>query len=220
LWRVSRAGHAREYANLANAEPRAGGAALAIDDQRTVEETMRQRTTRFWWPITSLTALLCACETPTPPPASGDPTMTKTNTPAASQSSNNVAAASPAPRTEAPTTGATSAAPTTTTGELGERAKSFVALLDKGRYDEARKDFDQAMTQAASVQMLTELWGGLVAKLGAFQSVTHVSQTQNGAHTMVVVTCKFASDSVGLRVVFDGARKIAGLQIVAPEGAP
>jgi hypothetical protein len=118
------------------------------------------------------------------------------------------------PSTTQPSTTEAKAPPAPAVREA--HARAFVALLEKGRYEDARKDFDATMTQAAPASMLSDIWKGLATQFGAYQGIDNVSETTSGTHALVVVTCKFEKEPAGLRVVYDGAGKIAGIQIVPP----
>src|SRR5262249_48178493 len=94
--------------------------------------------------------------------------------------------------------------------------KAFVALLDKGDFDKATGDFDEAMLRALPADKLKGTWEKVVADAGAFKRQLSSRVEKSGKYEVVIVTCEFQKKKLDTRVVFDKDGKITGLFFKTP----
>src|SRR5262245_40305677 len=97
--------------------------------------------------------------------------------------------------------------------ERVEAAKTFVELLNKGEFDRASRDFDEAMKKALPEPKLKEAWETVTREAGAFRKVLSTRTERAGKYDVVFVTCDFARGKLDARLVFDKGGKIGGMQI-------
>src|SRR5262245_15362692 len=90
-------------------------------------------------------------------------------------------------------------------------AKAFVALLDKGDFDKATGDFDEAMLKALPADKLKGTWEKVGGDAGAFKKQLSSRVEKSGKYDVVIVTCEFQKKKLDARVVFDKDGKITGL---------
>src|SRR5262245_48450794 len=90
-------------------------------------------------------------------------------------------------------------------------AKAFVALLDKGDFDKATGDFDEAMLKALPADKLKGTWEKVVGDAGAFKKQLSSRVEKSGKYDVVIVTCEFQKKKLDARVVFNKDGKITGL---------
>ncbi len=94
------------------------------------------------------------------------------------------------------------------------RAKQIVTWLDAGEHAKVRELFDEAMTAAlASDIAIAATWSAIEAQFGQLDRQIGTSVSTQAPYTIVLVTCQFASAPMDVRVVFDQAGRLAGLQI-------
>ncbi|MBW2455612.1 MAG: alpha/beta fold hydrolase [Deltaproteobacteria bacterium] len=131
----------------------------------------------------------------------------------------------PKPGTTAASASASGTAAASATIELGpnstlvDRAKAYVIWLDAESYDKAFALHDEAMKKAVTEKKQRNAWNAVVGKYGAFQKVLHTSQSEMKGYQIVVVTCQFEGEPLGLRVVFNKEQQVSGMQFVPPEPA-
>ena len=99
---------------------------------------------------------------------------------------------------------------------LAAEAVAFVQTLAAGHFKAAEMDFTEQMKQAAPPQKLSEIWQRLLGQVGAFQRAGRTEIVPQGEYTFVIVRTDFKSRALGIRVVFDSAGRIAGMQFVPP----
>ena len=102
---------------------------------------------------------------------------------------------------------------------LETRARTFVARLNKGEYDSATKEFDDAMSKALPPDKLKAMWEGITKQVGAFQKQEKARDEKAGPYDLVFVTCKFEKMALEVKVVFDKDKKISGLNILPAQDA-
>jgi dienelactone hydrolase len=93
-------------------------------------------------------------------------------------------------------------------------AEAWVDLLVAGKYADAEKQLDAAMTRALPEGKLKETWEGLAAQVGPFQKRTVSRADQQGGFDLVFVTCQFEKTPLAVKVVFDKDGKVGGLWFV------
>lgn len=100
-------------------------------------------------------------------------------------------------------------------------ARAILADLAAGNFDKVVARYDEAMAAALPLDKLTASWNGLVAQVGAFQSITKVELEETGPYHIVYVTCAFEKIPLTLQMTFNGKGQFAGFRSVAPRsGAP
>lgn len=95
--------------------------------------------------------------------------------------------------------------------DLETRARDFVVLLKEGRFNEAYGLFNEQMAAAITVGQLEAIWNGVIGEVGAYKGITGTRATTEAGYEVVYVTTEFERASLDVKVVFDGASKIAGL---------
>ena len=100
-------------------------------------------------------------------------------------------------------------------------AKAFVALLDKGEFERATCDFDEAMLKALPADKLKGAWEKVVGDAGAFKkqlvhSGAGIGSLQTGQRVMLVGGVGMAS--VGIEIGDIGVSAILSLQQREPVG--
>jgi dienelactone hydrolase len=108
------------------------------------------------------------------------------------------------------------APPTSKPSEIQLKAQKFVALLTRGDFAAAVKDFDKKMTEVLPSKKLEDLWKTWVARLGAVKKQLGARQDRAGKYDIVFVTCQFEKAKFDIKVVFDSAKQISGLFFVQP----
>lgn len=94
-------------------------------------------------------------------------------------------------------------------------AKQIVTWLDAGEHAKVRALFDDAMSKAIpSDALLDATWQAIETQFGQFQMQLETSVTQQDGYTIVLVTSAFEQSPMDVRLVFDGADRLAGLQVV------
>jgi uncharacterized protein len=102
-----------------------------------------------------------------------------------------------------------------------QAADDFVKLLVHGDFDKAVADFDAVMLKAMPADQLKKAWEATLAETGAYKKTLETRSEKAGVYQVVLVTCEFAKRPLDVRVVFNKAGKISGLQFrpPAPKGA-
>ncbi len=100
-----------------------------------------------------------------------------------------------------------------------QRARGFIAALEKGDFQASVADFDAAMTKALGPEKMAALWKQLTAQLGPFKKQGGVRREQLAGYEIAYITCEFEKDKIDAKVVMDSSRRISGLQFV-PSGPP
>ena len=101
-----------------------------------------------------------------------------------------------------------------------EAAKNFVQLLVDGKFDKAVIDFDAIMLKAMPADQLKRTWESVLAEAGRYKKTLETRTETAGIYLIVHVTCEFAKRPLDVRVVFNKAGKVSGLQFrpAAPKG--
>ena len=94
---------------------------------------------------------------------------------------------------------------------LRQDAEAVAEALLAGEYSQVTARFDQQMTKLVSREALESGWGQVAGSLGAYQGRHSLEGAAEDGHYVVVVTERFRLGGVRLRVVYDGAGRIAGL---------
>jgi hypothetical protein len=98
-------------------------------------------------------------------------------------------------------------------------ARAFVELMEKGKFEEATKTFDEKMSKALPAEKLAALWKQLSDAGGKYIGVVgEVRVKPIGGFTAVYVPTRWEKNAVDMKVVYSKERKITGLWVVKPGG--
>ena len=92
-----------------------------------------------------------------------------------------------------------------------DRAVELLAAMVEGRWEDARRDFDDRMRATLDADRLGQAWTGIVASIGDYEGMGEPFTQQVGPHTVVEVPLRCEAGEVTGRVVYDGDGKVAGL---------
>src|ERR1043165_2165538 len=98
-----------------------------------------------------------------------------------------------------------------TQDDLTSAARAFVELLVKQDFTTAVAQFDDTMKTALPDTKLRETWTAVLAQAGAFKQAGKARTEKRGEYTIVVLTCDFQNAALDIKVVFDQAKRAAGL---------
>jgi hypothetical protein len=94
---------------------------------------------------------------------------------------------------------------------LEQAAKALVDLLDKGEFEKATGNFDDAMLRALPSPKLKDSREKVIGDAGTYKKQVGSRFEKADKYDVVYVTCEFAKKKLDVRVVFDGDGKVAGL---------
>ena len=94
------------------------------------------------------------------------------------------------------------------------KARAMVEAMIRGDFEASVRDFDATMTKLSGPDKMAGMWEQLPAQLGAFQRRAGERRDKLGVYDIVLVTCVFEKRTMDIRVVFNPAGRIAGLQLV------
>jgi PKD repeat protein/dienelactone hydrolase len=97
------------------------------------------------------------------------------------------------------------------------KARTFVDLLSKGKFEEAHELFNRDMAEALPEDTLNTTWNSVISNVGEFKGIVKTKTTLDGEYKIVFVTCEFANATLDAKIVFDKEAKIAGLWFVPTE---
>lgn len=97
-----------------------------------------------------------------------------------------------------------------------QTANNFVQRLIHGDFDKAVADFDAVMLKVMPADELKKTWEAVLAEAGAYKKTLETRTETVGIYLVVYVTCEFARRPLDVRVVFNKAGKISGLQFRPP----
>jgi pimeloyl-ACP methyl ester carboxylesterase len=93
-------------------------------------------------------------------------------------------------------------------------AQQIIEWIEKGEHAKVRELFDEAMTAALPSDLaLAGMWSAIEAQFGQFDRPLATTVEKQDPYTIVLVTCSFATSPMDVRVVFDQANRLAGLQV-------
>lgn len=93
-------------------------------------------------------------------------------------------------------------------------ARSFVDHIAGGDYAACVLSFDSTVSRLMPESKVKELWESLMTQSGSFKRRTTTSSHKVQSYEMVIITCEFERDTLGMRIVINHAGKIAGLSFV------
>jgi fermentation-respiration switch protein FrsA (DUF1100 family) len=102
----------------------------------------------------------------------------------------------------------------TSTDDLGAAAQALVESIVAGDYATPVENFDATMQASMPPAVLQQAWESLLQKAGPLQSITGTRIEQAGGFKAVFVTCRFASGSINVKVVYGSDGKVSGLFFV------
>ena len=103
-------------------------------------------------------------------------------------------------------------------GDLEALAKQIVTWLDAGDSAKVREHFDEAMNAALPSDLaVAATWSAIETQFGQLEQQLGTTLQDQAPYTIVLVTCKFASAPMDVRLVFDASRRLAGIQVTATQ---
>jgi dienelactone hydrolase len=103
--------------------------------------------------------------------------------------------------------------------EYGASAKAFVDFLAKNDFTRAVGYFDSTMKTVLPEEKLAQTWVSLITQTGVFKRQIGARIEKISGYEVVFVTCEFEKVSCDIKVVFNQAKRVAGLFFV-PVKAP
>jgi len=100
------------------------------------------------------------------------------------------------------------------------RAQALLDRLNQRDYRHANLNFDTMMTSVMPPEKIEEAWTAVTASIGAFVETTGTRLENADDLQIVVLTCKFEQATIDVRVVFDAAANVAGLNFTPAAKAP
>lgn len=98
--------------------------------------------------------------------------------------------------------------------DVEKSAKRFIEHMDKGEFEKATKDYDEAMQKALPADKLGETWKTVIAQVGALKKQAGYRTQKIKEFDAVLATCEFEKATLDVRVVFNSKKQISGLQFV------
>jgi uncharacterized protein len=95
-------------------------------------------------------------------------------------------------------------------------ARAILADLSSGNFTKVVARYDDAMAAALPLDKLTASWNGILAQVGAFQSITKVEVEETGPYHITYATCAFEKQTLTLQITFNAKGQFAGFRSVAP----
>jgi len=92
-----------------------------------------------------------------------------------------------------------------------DRATAILTCLTEGRWEDARRDFDERMRAGGDADRLASGWTRTVGMVGRYESMGEAFAHRAGDHTVVEIPLNFEAGTATGRVIFDGDGKVAGL---------
>jgi hypothetical protein len=94
-----------------------------------------------------------------------------------------------------------------------ERALEIVGCIIEGRWEEARRDFDQKMLEVVDADRIAHGWAQTIGEVGQYERTGEPVAYQAGDLTMVDVSLYFEAGERSVRVALDQAGQVGGLLI-------
>lgn len=98
--------------------------------------------------------------------------------------------------------------------ELQKSAKQFIEYMEKGKFEKATKDYDEAMKKAMPADKLDETWKKVLSQVGSFKKQTAYRTVKIKEYDAVLVTCEFENQTLDIRVVYNSKKQVSGLQFL------
>ena len=95
--------------------------------------------------------------------------------------------------------------------DLVASAEAFVDLLAKKDFSSAETYFDDTMKTALPQAKLQETWNALITQAGELRRRVRTRTEERNGYNVVIIACEFEKAPVDIQVVFDQAKRIAGL---------
>jgi hypothetical protein len=94
---------------------------------------------------------------------------------------------------------------------VADRAVTILACMAEGRWEEARRDFNDQMSLRLDVNRLADGWARMASLVGAYEGMGEPFAHRVADHTVVEIPLRFEAGEATGRVVFDEDGKVAGL---------
>jgi dienelactone hydrolase len=95
-------------------------------------------------------------------------------------------------------------------------ARAILADIVAGRFDRVASRYTEEMAAALPGDKLKQSWDGVIAQLGAFQSITSIEQEENSGFHIVYATCAFERLTLTLQLTFNAQGQFAGFTSAQP----
>lgn len=92
-----------------------------------------------------------------------------------------------------------------------DHAAAVLACIADGRWEEARQDFNDRMSQALDADRLASAWARMASLVGSYEGMGEPLTHAAPDHVMVEIPLRFEAGEATGRVVFDSDGKVAGL---------
>ncbi|HSW57203.1 MAG TPA: serine hydrolase [Dehalococcoidales bacterium] len=96
---------------------------------------------------------------------------------------------------------------------LEGKAQAWIELMVAEKFDLAAGFLDKTFTAHLPVAAIRDSWASLISQVGNFQSIRSISSVNKDNLDYVSVTCVFTRAVIIIRVIYDSAEKIVGLEI-------
>ena len=96
-------------------------------------------------------------------------------------------------------------------GDAADRAVAIMTCLTEGRWEDARRDLNEKMSQGLDAKRLADGWARMAALVGAYEGMGEPFAHRVADHTAVEIPLRFEAGEATGRVVFDEDGKVAGL---------
>lgn len=96
-------------------------------------------------------------------------------------------------------------------------AKEFITQLAQEDFEKAIEKFDDKMASLMPSETLANTWQLLVNQVGPYLKHKKIVYQRIKPYDAVIVTCAFENADIGIKIVFDGNREIAGLYFLPPD---
>ncbi|WP_305788678.1 DUF3887 domain-containing protein [Symbioplanes lichenis] len=111
-------------------------------------------------------------------------------------------------------------APAAEPADAAERSLALLREVVAGRFEAARRDFDEVMLREVAADQLAEVWAMVVAMVGSFERFGEPVVHATGVFTVVDVLLHFEAGEATARVSFRRQGTVAGFYIRPVEGVP
>jgi len=114
---------------------------------------------------------------------------------------------------------AAGAAPETASpaASLKEQGTKVVDLIIAGKFTDAVRGFNAAMTTALPPGKLREAWEALTKQVGPYKDHGEARTGTEQGYQVVYVPCRFEKAAVDAKVVYDARGQVAGLFFLPPK---
>ncbi len=99
----------------------------------------------------------------------------------------------------------------TVPAEIVTAAQDLLHLIEQGQFEQALATFDQTLVKSDTLAQIQQGWVGLLEQVGPVQEITETIALREANLNVVYVTTQFEKGAVDIRVVFNDAGQVVGL---------